>query len=74
MVEGINYACLYCKRAHAFSYPPKCDAFPKGIPSKILDGKDWHSKPVRGDNGTVFEPKDEELWERASKNRKLTQE
>jgi len=48
-------SCHSCKHYHDFSYPPTCKAFPEGIPDDILDGKDDHTQPVRGDRGIRYE-------------------
>ena len=32
-----------------------CKAFKKGIPREIAYGKNLHLKPVKGDNGILFE-------------------
>jgi len=32
-----------------------CRAFPKGIPEKILSGRDLHNEPTEGDDGIHFE-------------------
>ena len=37
-----------------------CDAFPKGIPEKILVGDHDHTDPFPDDNGIRFEPVEEE--------------
>lgn len=51
-------ACNTCKHYIAFSDPPSCAAFTAGIPRKILVGDDMHRKPFRGDNGIMYERKD----------------
>jgi hypothetical protein len=34
-----------------------CNAFPKGIPDKIIDGEQQHTSPIEGDHGIIFEPR-----------------
>ena len=34
----------------------KCEAFPKGIPQRILNNDVDHAEPLKGDNGVQFEP------------------
>lgn len=50
--------CMWCQRykdPEGWGKKPTCDAFPLGIPDKILvDGFD-HRKPFRGDGGVRFE-------------------
>ena len=31
-----------------------CNAFPKGVPSKILQNEHDHRQPFKGDNGILF--------------------
>lgn len=33
-----------------------CKAYPKGIPIKIWDGSNDHTKPYKGDGGIRYEP------------------
>lgn len=52
-----NLRCISCKN---YFSDLKCQAFPEGIPEKILIDKDDHSKPLpEQDNDIVFEPIDE---------------
>jgi hypothetical protein len=53
---SLSIQCLECK--HFSKKPITCDAFPKGIPKKILDGKFNHAKPYKGDHGIQFKPKE----------------
>lgn len=48
-------ACTTCRHFVGGSIPPKCAAFPRGIPDDILDGEEDHRQPVRGDNGIQYE-------------------
>lgn len=52
----ISPACNTCKHFILFSNPPRCKAFPAGIPDEILSGDDDHREPFRGDNGIQYEP------------------
>lgn len=48
--------CSYC--THFIVEPnsnPKCNAFPKGIPDEIWQGKNNHRSPYPGDNGIQFQ-------------------
>lgn len=61
------YAASRCYRCrHLFPGSRKkdgkrtCKAFPEKIPIEILAGKVAHLKPYPGDNGIMFEPKEEE--------------
>lgn len=44
--------CATCKHLRK---DKKCNAFPNGIPEKILIGKNDHKKPYPGDNGIQYE-------------------
>lgn len=58
MGVNISVQCLACKH---LGKPLTCEAFPKGIPKKILDGKVNHSTPIEGqDNDIVFEKREKE--------------
>tara|TARA_A100001201_G_scaffold70053_1_gene64546 strand:- start:107 stop:301 length:195 start_codon:yes stop_codon:yes gene_type:complete len=48
--------CYDCKFFRWDSIEPVCDAFPEGIPTKILKSEHMHTEPFRGDNGIRFEP------------------
>ena len=57
--------CMSCK--HYVVYPrddmrgcPYCDAFPKGIPSKIWWEEIDHTAPFPGDHGLRYEPANDE--------------
>jgi hypothetical protein len=40
---------------HKFTGLPGCDAFPKGIPHDLAIGNVQHEEPYPGDNGILFE-------------------
>ena len=42
------------------NWPLKCAAFPEGVPDEIAIGYNDHSKPVEGDHGFRFEPREGE--------------
>jgi hypothetical protein len=46
--------CAMC--VHKDEDTATCEAFPDGIPDKILTNKVLHDKPIKGDNGIQFEP------------------
>lgn len=48
--------CLFCK--HYFGLM-KCEAYPDGIPEKIMTGLHDHTKPYPGDKGIRFKPIDD---------------
>jgi uncharacterized protein with gpF-like domain len=50
--------CSLC--THRTAFTAKCKAFPDGIPSEILTGRADHRKPVKGDHGIQFAPRDDE--------------
>jgi hypothetical protein len=49
--------CVHFRLAGVLS----CDAFPGGIPDEILLAEWDHSKPIAGDHGIQYEPRDAEL-------------
>ena len=49
--------CYNCKHQSAAD-PLKCDAFPAGIPRRILYSQFDHRKPFEGDRGILFDPPD----------------
>lgn len=49
--------CVYCKHKHDTG--GTCEAFPDGIPEKILLNKSDHTKPYPGDGGVRFEKRED---------------
>ena len=50
-------ACATCARFNRADRTQEvCEAFPDGIPEKILDGADNHRKPFPGDGGKTWIP------------------
>ena len=45
--------CAECKHYQGVL---TCDAYPEGIPEKILTGEHDHAEPFDGDQGVMFEP------------------
>lgn len=45
--------CCFCRR---FKKDMTCKAYPDGIPSGVYTNRLGHFRPMRGDNGIVFEP------------------
>lgn len=55
MTDTIDLICFDCKHFNPFK--GGCEAFPEGIPDKILEDN-IHDNPIPGqDNEIVFEPK-----------------
>lgn len=52
-VINISIQCLHCIHLHKTII--NCDAFPLGIPKKIIEGNFDHSKSYKNDNGIRFE-------------------
>jgi hypothetical protein len=60
VVDSWISICLFCthsedKRSIEKPMGPKCSAFPKGIPAKILNGEFDHRNPYPDDQGFRFE-------------------
>ena len=53
MMVAMSKQCIDCN--HLRLKPITCNAYPKGIPKFILDGKHDHTKPYKGDNGILYE-------------------
>lgn len=47
--------CIECQRFWTIIDPPRCEAFPDGIPDDIWNGDFNHRNPYPGDNGIQFE-------------------
>lgn len=68
---SMSHQCLGCRHKKGvkdiyavFVENPKyaaatCDAFPDGIPSEIFRGEFIHNKPYPGDNGILYERRDD---------------
>lgn len=52
--------CVLCKHYRA---DLTCDAFPQGIPQRIISGLHDHQEPYPGDHGIRFDPVDDEAAE-----------
>jgi len=46
---------VQCASCIFYSGGRKCEAYPKGIPDKILTGEVDHTEPYKGDHGIQFE-------------------
>ena len=56
------FLCLWCDRFESTvidADPPKCVAFPDGIPEPILNSTADHRSPYPGDEGIRFSTSDE---------------
>ena len=61
-VSSINPYCFRCKHFSQGSDEKgksKCQAFPDGIPFDMCIEPGHHTKPFPGDNGILFEPRDD---------------
>ena len=47
---------VQCSMCSHYRKDNACDAYPKGIPVKILTGEHDHREPYKGDDGIRFEP------------------
>jgi hypothetical protein len=48
--------CGACAWLFIGTEPPKCLAFPNGIPAEMLNGEWDHNEPIDGDSGVRFTP------------------
>jgi hypothetical protein len=48
--------CVFCVHMRGGALPPKCAAFPRGIPRQILEGQADHRRPFPGDKGIRYKP------------------
>lgn len=49
--------CVLCVHLREDKGPLSCKAYPKGIPTVILENRHDHRQPWRNDNGIRFEAK-----------------
>lgn len=54
-LQVVTPPCATCKH-RSQKAPGFCLAFPKGIPAEILQGKNDHKEPFKGDHGIQYEP------------------
>ena len=55
--EKDGFSCRFCKRLNKDNI--SCEAFPDVIPNDIKAGIIDHTIPFAGDNGLLFDPKDD---------------
>ena len=56
---GVCPLCHDCKHLdEASANPPKCAAFPDGIPDKFWNSAEEHRQPEPGDHGLQYEPRE----------------
>jgi hypothetical protein len=48
--------CVECKHFRPSDDGMSCDAFPRGIPDRVILDGDPHTGPLPGDHGIRFEP------------------
>jgi hypothetical protein len=58
-IPQYSLVCMRCANLvfNAHIKPMTCNAFPKGIPLAIWEGRNKHTSPYPGDNGILFAPK-----------------
>ncbi|MDQ0191572.1 hypothetical protein J2S03_003443 [Alicyclobacillus cycloheptanicus] len=61
--------CLGCTHWHGSkgNWVWTCDAYPAGIPEEIRYWEVDHRKPYKGDNGVLYEPRDQPHKKRADR-------
>jgi len=48
--------CFFCKHYHRIAQEAlTCEAYPEGIPTRIIESNVNHTAPYKGDQGIVFE-------------------
>ena len=56
LIPGIPIRIPFCFMCKNYLDKLQCEAFPGGIPDKIINGEHDHKNPYKGDNGIQFEP------------------
>jgi len=57
--------CLLCSRLRESGMA--CDAFPDGVPARIIRGESLHLRPSKGDRGLTFKLRDDDKAREAAK-------
>jgi len=60
----ITSMCKKCLNFRSTGIILACDAFPDGIPLRILRGDEGHVHSIKGDNGYIFRDRSTELYKR----------
>ncbi len=61
----ISAYCPRCLRFFPWKSIPSCEAFPDGIPERIITGEVAHLTPYPGDHGVQYLPKNPRKYDRA---------